>query len=214
MPGLTLDGLSQLLQQDAYPHYKIWCQGKRVTTTGSTFTALRFGRESWQHYPELASCYKGAMVKFMMYWTACFLNEKLTKDCSPRARLRAFVAFALAQFQYLQDSHGPWFPDKAANQAYHVGRTFLLLYQRLAVDSRKSCPTRKLYKLIPKFHSFLHMCISIQDTKRNPRYEHLYMEEDYMKHISKICSRCHPATMDRVCLYRYRALIELCGSDL
>ena len=47
-------------------------------------------------------------------------------------------------------------------------------------------------------------------TRRNPRYDHLYMDEDFMKHISRIASRTHPNTMDKVVLHRYRALIELC----
>ena len=35
------------------------------------------GRENWQSFPELASCYKGAMVKYMIFWVAEFLKEKL-----------------------------------------------------------------------------------------------------------------------------------------
>ena len=42
-----------------------------------------------------------------------------------------------------------------------------------------------------------------------PRYDHLYMEEDFMKHVGRICSKCHPSTLHMVSLYRYRALIEL-----
>lgn len=34
-----------------------------------------------------------------------------------------------------------------------------------------------------------------------------------MKHVGKICSKCHPSTMDMVSLYRYRALIELAKDE-
>lgn len=211
VPGLTLEGLSQLLQTEAFSHYKDWCRNRRLPRSSSTFTCVKFGRESWQTYPELASCYKGAMVKHMIYWAATFLFECTRENDTPQSRLRAYTAFALAQFQFLQDCNGPWFTPETAEEVCYFGRTFLLLYQKSTVEGRAAFPSRKMYKLVPKFHSLLHMCLAVRSTRRNPRYEHLYMEEDYMKHISKICSRCHPSTMDKVCLFRYRAFLEFCS---
>ena len=209
--GVTLGQLDKCWQ-DAFEHYKKWCKTKQnlVAVTSSRFTALRFGRENFQTYPTLASCYKGAMVKGLIYWVAEFLLECFRTNPTPSSRLRACCAFALAQFQFQQDSNGPWLSQDVANDVAYMGRTFLLLYQKLACEARLAFPQRRVYKVIPKFHSFLHMCLCVTSVRRNARFEHLYQEEDFMKHISKICSVTHPTTMDHVCLSRYRALKELC----
>lgn len=209
-PGITINELSDRLTNVAWPHFKSWLRPRRhvVSGTSSTFTGLRFGRDSWQHFPELASVYKAAMVKALLYWTASFLTEFMNP--TPMSRLRAYTAYALAQFQFLQDTHGPWLDDDAANEMYEKGREFLVFYQALAKMARAHQPGRKLFKIVPKFHSLLHACFYVKLTKRNPRYEHLYMEEDFMKHIALICGQCHPTTMDTVALYRYRSLLELC----
>ena len=212
--GITLSQLNDKLTSDAWSHYRNWCKGKSVVCpTSSTFTALRFGRENWQSYPELASCYKGAMVKYMIFWVAEFLKEKINEVDTENNRLRAYCAWSLYQFQYLQETNGPWLSSDVATEMAHVGRTFLFFYQKLALGSRAACPEKKMYKLVPKFHCFLHLCLFTQVTCRNPRYDHLYMEEDFMKHVGRICSKCHPATLDMVSLYRYRALIELAAKE-
>ena len=149
------------------------------------------------------------MVKFLIFWAATFLVDKLKEINTETSRLRAYCAWSLAQFQYLQDTNGLWLSSETAKEMAHMGRSFLLFYQRLAVDSRIVCPEKKMYKVVPKFHCLLHLCLFTEETCRNPRYDHLYQEEDFMKHVGKICSKCHPSTMDMVSLYRYRALIEL-----
>ena len=209
-PGITIAELSDRLTNVAWPHFKSWLRQRRqvLSGTSSTFTALRFGRESWQHFPELASVYKAAMVKALMYWTASFLTEFMQP--TEMSRLRAYAAYALARFQFLQDTNGPWLDDERANEMYEKGREFLVFYQALGKMARAHRPGRKLFKIVPKFHCLLHACFYIKLTKRNPRYEHLYMEEDFMKHIALICGKCHPATMDTVALLRYRSLMELC----
>ena len=209
-PGITIAQLSEKLSSEAWPHYRNWCRGKSVVCpTSSTFTGLRFGRENWQSYPELASCYKGAMVKYMIFWVAEFLKEKLDEVDTENNRLRAYCAWSLYQFQYLQETNGPWLSSNAAEEMAEMGRTFLLFYQKLALESRAACPGKKMSKLVPKFHCLLHLCLFTLVTHRNPRYDHLYMEEDFMKHVGRICSKCHPSTLHMVSLYRYRALIEL-----
>ena len=209
-PGITIAQLNSCLSKEAWTHYRSWCKGKStVCPTSSMFTALRFGRDSWQSFPELASCYKGAMVKYLMFWAAAFLCEQLETVDTPNNRLRAYCAWSLAQFQYLQEANGPWLCAQTAEDMCVAGRSFLLYYQKLAVESRAASQGKKMYKVVPKFHSLLHLCMNARVTGRNPRYDHLYQEEDFMKHVGKICSQCHPSTLHMVSLYRYRALVEL-----
>lgn len=204
-PGLTIQQLNDRLMNVAWPDYKEWIASRNeaVAPTSSKFSALRFSRDSWQSFPELTSHYKGAMVKFMIYWVASFLERFC--NGTPMARLRAYTAYALARFQHLQDVNGPWLDASTADDMCDAGRSFLIFYQKLGLAA-------KMYKIVPKFHCMLHCALYVQRTHRNPRYEHLYQEEDFMKHISCICSQCHPKTMDTVCLYRYRALVELCDA--
>ncbi|CAK9103686.1 Uncharacterized protein SCF082_LOCUS48423 [Durusdinium trenchii] len=211
VPNLTLEQLGDKLSSEAWRHYKAWARERRdvVCPTSSTFTASRFGRDSWQSYPELSSHYKAAMVKFLIYWAAAFLRERFEENPNEGSRLRAHTAYCLAQFQFLQDAHGPWFSEQVATDEALAGRSFLLFYQQLAKKARQDWPNRRVYKVLPKFHSLLHCCLYIKLTKRNPRYEHVYAEEGFMRVVSTICSRCHPLTMDFVALSRYRALIEL-----
>ena len=214
-PDLTLSQLNAKLADEAWSHYRQWCKGRSVVCpTSSSFTALRFGRKSWQSFSELASCYKGAMVKYMIFWAADFLKAKLKEKNSENNRTRSYCAWALARFQFLQETNGPWLSVDAANEMCLQGRSFLLFYQKLAVQSRAQCPGRKMYKVVPKFHSLLHLCLFVKATRRNPRYDHLYQEEDFMKHVGKICSKCHPSTLNMVSLFRYRALKELVWKNL
>ena len=146
--GITLSQLNDKLTSDAWSHYRNWCKGKSVVCpTSSTFTALRFGRENWQSYPELASCYKGAMVKYMIFWVAEFLKEKFNEVDTENNRLRAYCAWSLYQFQYLQETNGPWLSSDVATEMAHVGRTFLFFYQKLALGSRAACPEKKCTNL-------------------------------------------------------------------
>lgn len=41
------------------------------------------------------------------------------------------------------------------------------------------------------------------------RFEHCYTDEDLMKEMGRICSSTHPATMEKVSMSRYRALLQL-----
>lgn len=211
-PDLTLAGLNDHLASTAWQHYQVWKQDKRevVVPTSSRFSGQKFGREKWVEYPELSSCYKGAMVKYMIFWASAFLTAVLETNDNAASRKRAYCSYCLAQFQFLQEVHGPFLSLDVAKEMCHWGRSFLIFYQDLAVQARHQCPNRKMYKVVPKFHSLLHVCLNLPVTRRNPRYDHLYMDEDFMKHISKIACRCHPLTMHKVTLQRYRALIELC----
>lgn len=208
----TLATLDVALKTIAWPHYQAWKHRKRecIVPTSSQFDGKRFSRDSWQSFPELASIYKGAMVKYLIFWCRDLLTAQLDHDSTYMAKCRAYAAYCLAEFQYLQEVSGPWLDRDVAERMCYMARSFLSLYQFLAVSTRSECPTKWYYKVVPKFHSLLHLAMQLPLTRRNPRYDHLYSDEDFMRHISKICSRCHASTMDTVALHRYRVLIELC----
>ena len=65
------------------------------------------------------------------------------------------------------------------------------------------------------------ICFSLLSRSMNPttffsiqisafvRFEHCYQDEDLMQQVGRIASRTHPATLERVTLQRYRALVQL-----
>ena len=209
---LTLSKLSECLSSEAWGHYRSWKRGKQavVAPTSSKFSAPRFGRDAWNVYPELASVYKGAMCKYLIFWCASFLKDKFEEHGSEDAATRAYCAWCLAEFQFLQETSGPWLSVDVSERMYYAGRTFLLYYQQLAGNARKRFAEtgRRQYKILPKFHSFLHQVLDLKSTRRNLRYDHLYMDEDFMKQVAKIASFTHPRTLDKVTMYRYRAFLE------
>ena len=205
---LKLRQLEELLQRDAWPHYKKWVRDRKLPSCSMQFSLVRIGRESWQRMPEMASCYKAAVIKAMLYWIASFLLER-KQDNQAGFIVRADLSYTLAQFHYLQDCNGPWLHEQAAADMAWYGHKFLLLYQFVAGQARRA--GRVIYKVVPKFHVMLHMCLRLPLDRRNPRYDHLYMEEDFMKEIGRIASRTHARTMSSVTLLRYRALLESGG---
>eukprot|EP00439_Symbiodinium_sp_Y106_P037149 s7437_g4.t1 len=205
---LTLKQLEELLQNDAWPHYKQWVRARKLPGCSMQFSLTRIGRENWKKQPEMASCYKAAVIKAMLYWIASFLLERKQENQAGFV-LRADLSYNMAQFHYVQDCNGPWLDDQATIEMAWHGHKFLLLYQYAAEQAKSN--GRVLYKLVPKFHVMLHMCLRLPLERRNPRYDHLYMEEDFMKEIGRIASRTHARTMASVTLLRYRALLESGG---
>ena len=111
-----------------------------------------------------------------------------------RRELRAFTMHAFAKFQWLLDVTGPFFTPEGDRNV----RPLHLLVQKVLV----------LYS--GSFDPFFCGCTTSNPSNySHPRWESCYQDEDIMQQVSKIASRCHPLTMERVCLERYAALLEL-----
>lgn len=207
-PSITLKELDEALSKDVYKYYRAWCSNKGALVTGCShrFSAARFGKEKWADCPELGSVYKAAVVKSMMFWCADFLKERDMGITDGDLRVHTMHAFA--KFQLLIDQNGPFFDPDTTKQVVKVCRRGLVLYQQLAGIDKQRTDGRRSYKITPKFHSVLELTIYIQESNRNPRFEHCYQDEDLMKQISKISSMTHPATLEKVTLERYRALMQ------
>ena len=169
-PQITLRELDETLSKDVFKHYRRWCKnkGNLATPCSHRFSAQRFGKEKWASYPELASVYKAAVVKTMMYWCSDFLKER--DDGIPGGNLRSQTMHAFAAFQNLIDISGPFFDPETTQKVVDVCRKGLLLYQKLAGIDKGRTDGRRTYKIIPKFHSTLELSIYIEETMRNPRY--------------------------------------------
>ena len=107
-------------------------------------------------------------MKTLIFWAADFLREQIE---TPGGRLRAHAAYALAEFQLMMDTHGPFFSEEDSKKTAFYGRTFLLMYQQLAslYLKNQNPVSRRCYKIVPKFHSMVHLCENIVHSRRNPR---------------------------------------------
>ncbi|CAK9026587.1 Uncharacterized protein SCF082_LOCUS17564 [Durusdinium trenchii] len=169
----------------------------------------RFGKEKWSSFPELGSMFKASIVKYMQFWASDYLAEE--RDAAgPGGDLRLFTMYSFAKFQLLLDIHGDFFGIETKKEVIWYARNGLMFYQHLTALDRRRTDNRRCYKLTPKFHSLYELTVGIDETGRNPRFDHCYQDEDLMRHLGAICSRTHPATMDVVALGRYKALLEHC----
>ena len=105
-----------------------------------------------------------------------------------------------------------WLSDSARREAPEQIQNFLLMYQTLAANAQSAGLCN--YHLVPKFHNLSHLGGYIQESGRNPRFDHCYSDEGLMGFVSKIASATHALTMDRRVLERYRALLDMVQSLL
>ena len=100
---MTLKDLQRALQTDVWMHYKKWCRENAVAACGHRFSLVRFGKEAWNHAPELASCYKAYTVKHMIYWTHAYLVERM-----PARHDLTCASYSMAKMQFNMDVSGPF----------------------------------------------------------------------------------------------------------
>ena len=161
--GMTLNDLQRKLQGDVWKHYKAWCRENAVAACGHRFSLIRFGKEAWNRAPELASCYKAFTVKQMIYWVHAYLMDTMPHSQHDLTR----ASYSMAKMQFNMDVSGPFFQEDIKADTVLMGRSFLLFYQRLAVQNTGF--DRQNFKIIPKHHAFLHLILYVQRTARNPR---------------------------------------------
>ncbi|OLP77438.1 hypothetical protein AK812_SmicGene42495 [Symbiodinium microadriaticum] len=150
-----LQDMGSELENNVWKHYKAWCRKTKVAGCGHRFNLTRFGREQWGSYPELQSCYKAYTVKMMIYWVYAFLCDE--NHNVPNGGNRLKLSYALAKMQWLFDRSGSFLSTAVKDEAVHLGKSFLLLYQSMAVENIQQ--HKKNWKIVPKFHSFLHLLL-------------------------------------------------------
>lgn len=93
----------------------------------------------------------------------------------------------------------PAFPSEAEkNHVLVVGDAFQKTY--VALCHQDSCWT-----MHPKFHLLTHM-VSFAATRRggrNPAQDSCWMDEDWLRGISRIAKRCHKTTVQLTLVQRY-----------
>ena len=134
--GITLKEMDRRLSQEVYQHYKKWCRERAayVTACSHRFSLARFGKDTWNAYPELGSIFKAAVVKTMLYWCLDYLRGQ---QHTPRGDRRAQTMYYFTHFQFLMDTRGPFLSNDVARKVVQTARDGLVAYQRLASNDRK-----------------------------------------------------------------------------
>ena len=99
---------------------------------------------------------------------------------------------------------GDFLCRKACEQIKLVGEYFLRLYLTMAASE----PGRWMVR--PKLHMFHHIVTNVMDTQsgRSPHLDATWMDEDWLKKISKIIKSTHKDTCAKSSLSRYLLLLK------
>ena len=82
----------------------------------------------------------------------------------------------LLRFYEIIAHEGRFLSDGAKMELPEVGRAVFGLYNTLAVDALEEGRGKKMYKMVPKFHHFLHVTGHQALMYGNPRYYWTYSD--------------------------------------
>lgn len=99
---------------------------------------------------------------------------------------------ALAKFFSLMEAHGRYLPQPIATALHDTGFRFLKVFMVLCREHVRMRMNR--WQMTPKFHVFAHLCINAARNRRNPRFEHTFIDEDGMRWVKCMCAKAHPLT--------------------
>ena len=97
---------------------------------------------------------------------------------------------------------GPFLSDAERHHVHIVGCAFQRVYIDLASKNRARWYVR------PKFHLLTHVVESVVSTCRNPLLDSAFMDEDWLKQMSRIIRRCHKVTCHQTALQRWLLCIH------
>ncbi len=66
-----------------------------------------------------------------------------------------------------------------------------------------------MWKMIPKFHAFQHMCELNAQMCGDPRFWWCYSDEDMVGFMIEVAEACHRSTMASTGLFKWLVLLDL-----
>ena len=101
------------------------------------------------------------------------------------------VCQLLVRFYELMDDNAMHLFDAVKSEFQQVGNQLCILYARL---SNMSFGRERMWKITPKLHWFLHLCIDMI-AMGNPRFFWCYGDEDLIRIVVGIAETVHPRTL-------------------
>lgn len=116
-------------------------------------------------------------------------------------RQRLAVAQLLVSFYDVLDQNGMFLSPTAKEALPKIGSRLCIIYEKLSRESLEA--GRMMWKLVPKFHLFLHLCEWQSQSFGNPRFWWCYADEDLVGHVVEVASSVHPRSMPAMSLYKW-----------
>ena len=158
-----------------------------------TFSRLRSSKE-WPKLKAKAACTRH-VTRFALELS------KQHNSGSDHDRKRDAACELLVRFYDILDTEDRYLSDAAKLEISHIGKFFIAIYSNLSEEALRN-DVRK-WKMIPKFHAFVHLC-EIQSLQiGNPRFFWCYEEEDMQKFTKEIAQSCHPRTVEFMVVYKW-----------
>ena len=138
---------------------------------------------------------------------ADFALELATKhdSGSDHDRMRTAVCQLLVEFYTILKSEGVFLSQEGKHRLSQCGVRLCSLYAQLSRISADSY--RKMWKVHPKLHLFLHVCQHQAPVYWNPRCFWTYSDEDLVGQMIEVARTCHPSTMAATALTKWLHLM-------
>ena len=107
----------------------------------------------------------------------------------------------LCRFYEIVALDGMFLSKEAKEELPNLGRHMMMLYGQLSAESLAA--GRRLYKISPKHHLFVHLCEWQAVEMGNPRFYWTYADEDLVGSMIDMARSCHPRTLPATAMYKW-----------
>ena len=107
----------------------------------------------------------------------------------------------LVRFYTIVHSDGMFMQPEHKEELPGLGRRLMQIYGQLSAEALSA--GRKLYKISPKHHLFVHLCEWQAVEMGNPRYYWTYADEDLVGSMIEVAECCHPRTLAGTAMYKW-----------
>ena len=152
-------------------------------------------------WPKLRA--KGAATRNMAAFAQCLAREFASG--SERDARKCAVNDALVEFYQILQQEGRFFSKHAQRRMPKIAEELCGLYSCLSAEAVHL--EKRAWKLVPKFHLFVHLLQSQCLHYGNPRFCWCYSDEDMVGQMVEVARSCHPKTMAATALYKYLVLM-------
>ena len=178
---------------------KLWYSENKVTSRlrgDLTLDKLRT-KKSW---PKLKG--KAAPARHCARFALSIVLAHMTTSDEDQ-RIAAVIQL-LVRFYDLVMGESMFMRDHVIEEIKTLGARLAMLYSSLAKKAFED--NRKLWKVTPKLHLFVHLCEWQAVEFGNPRYYWTYPDEDLVGLLIDIAQSCHPRTMAVNSLFKWLRL--------
>lgn len=135
-----------------------------------------------------------ALAPFALHLAASHLSRQHVLLCQMLVRFYDIIAVG-----------DRWLSEDDKKELKELGPRLVGLYSRFA--AKAFADGERMWKLVPKFHLFQHLCEWQAQEWGNPRYFWTYSDEDMVGQMITVAESCHPRTMAVTALYKWLVVV-------